>query len=121
MKEAQDRGDNLGLSDDEIVFFDALTTNKSVVEIMSDDKLKFLTRELIKVVRQSVSINFTVRKNVHTIMRVMVKRLLKRYGYPPDLQEDAVKLVMEYVMHFGEEWAFIPKNIHPICSNLITG
>ncbi|MCW3058826.1 MAG: box helicase, partial [Capsulimonas sp.] len=71
-----------------------LITNKSAIEIMGDDKLAFIARELLKTVRQSATIDWHVRESAKANMRRLVKRLLRKYGYPPDFEDDAVKLVL---------------------------
>jgi len=97
-KDARDdkgKGDRLGLSEEETAFYDALITSKSAVEIMGDEKLAFIARELLKTVRQSATIDWHVRESAKANMRRLVKRLLRRYGYPPELEEAAVKSVIE--------------------------
>ncbi|MDA1277877.1 MAG: type I restriction endonuclease subunit R, partial [Verrucomicrobia bacterium] len=87
MDAATKRGKDLGLTDDEIAFYDALATNDSAVQAMGDDKLKVIAAELISKVRQSVTIDWTLRESARAKIKVMVKRILNKYGYPPDLQE----------------------------------
>ncbi len=91
---AAKRGDELGLTDDEVAFYDALAANKSARDVMGDDQLKVIATELITLVRKNVSIDWTLRESARAKIRVLVKRILKKYGYPPDLQEDAVKQVL---------------------------
>ena len=88
------RGDDLGLTDDEVAFYDALATNASAVEALGDDKLKIIATELITHVRKSVTIDWTLRESARAKIRVIVKRILNKYGYPPDLQDEAVKTVL---------------------------
>jgi type I restriction enzyme R subunit len=94
MREAKNRGEELGLSDDEVAFYDALILNVSARELMGDDKLKVIAAELVGKVRQSVTIDWNLRENARARMRVLVKRILNKYGYPPDLQESAVQKVL---------------------------
>ena len=94
MREAKNRGEELGLSDDEVAFYDALILNVSARELMGDDKLKLIATELVGKVRQSVTIDWNLRDNARARMRVLVKRILNKYGYPPDLQESAVQKVL---------------------------
>jgi type I restriction enzyme, R subunit len=101
---ATKRGDDLGLTDDEVAFYDALAANESAVEAMGDDKLKVIAAELITKVRQSVSIDWTLRESVRARIRVMVKRILNKYGYPPDLQEEAVKTVLAQAEVLCVDW-----------------
>lgn len=91
---ATKRGQDLGLSDDEIAFYDALAVNDSAVEAMGNDKLKVIAAELVTQVRKNVTIDWTLREGARAKIRVMVKRILNKYGYPPDLQEEAVKTVL---------------------------
>ena len=105
IQKAQNRGEDLGLNDNEVAFYDALTTNKSAVEFMGDETLKKIARELVQEVRKSATIDFTVKASVQARMRVIIKRLLKKYKYPPDQQPEAVRLIMEQAQLFGEEWA----------------
>ena len=95
MREADKRGEKLGLSEDEIAFYDALETNDSAVKVMGDENLRMIARELVKAVRGNVKIDWTLRENVRAEMRVIIKRILRRYGYPPDKQEKATQTVLE--------------------------
>src|SRR6266849_3165350 len=83
MREAQARGDALGLTDDELAFYDALEANDSAVKVLGDDTLRIIARELVKTVRANVTVDWTVRENVRAHLRVLVKRLLRKHGYPP--------------------------------------
>ncbi len=98
------RGDALGLTDDEIAFYDALAVNESAVQAMGDDKLKLIATELITQVRKSVTIDWTLRESARAKIRVMVKRILNKYGYPPDLQEEAVKTVLAQAELLCADW-----------------
>ena len=95
MDAATKRGEELGLSDDEIAFYDALAANESAIKAMGDDELKLIAAELIKMVRKSVTIDWTLREGARAKIRVIVKRILNKWGYPPDLQEEAVKTVLQ--------------------------
>jgi type I restriction enzyme R subunit len=81
MRQAALRGEALGLSDDEVAFYDALETNDSAVKVMGDDALRAIARELVATVRANVTIDWTVRDNVRAQLRVLVKRILRKYGY----------------------------------------
>ncbi|HEY3317196.1 MAG TPA: type I restriction endonuclease subunit R [Coriobacteriia bacterium] len=105
MREAQQRGEDLGLNDDELAFYDALADNDSAVEVMSDDDLKLIARELVLAVRSNVKVDWAIREDVQAEMRMVVKRILKRYGYPPDKQEAATKLVIEQAAALTAGWA----------------
>jgi type I restriction enzyme R subunit len=98
------RGQDLGLTDDEVAFYDALAANKSAVEAMGDEKLKVIAAELITQVRKSVTIDWTLRESARAKIRVMVKRILNKYGYPPDLQEQAVKTVLMQAELLCADW-----------------
>jgi type I restriction enzyme R subunit len=91
---ASKRGESLGLSHDEVAFYDALAANDSAVQAMGDAKLKLIAAELITQVKKSVSIDWTLRESARARIRVMVKRILNKYGFPPDLQDAAVKTVL---------------------------
>ncbi len=105
MDAASKRGQYLGLTDDEVAFYDALAANESAVKAMGDDKLKVIAAELITKVRQSVTIDWTLRESARAKIKVMVKRILNKYGYPPDLQEEAVKTVLAQAELLCAEWA----------------
>jgi type I restriction enzyme R subunit len=91
---ATKRGEDMGLTDDEIAFYDALASNDSALQAMGDDKLKLIAAELISQVKKSVTIDWTLRESARAKIKVMVKRILSKHGYPPDLQEEAVKTVL---------------------------
>ena len=82
------------MTDDELAFYDALAANDSAVQAMGDNKLRVIAMELITKVRQSVTIDWNVRESARANIRVIIKRILNRYGYPPDLQDDAVRTVL---------------------------
>ena len=105
MREAKDRGKALGLTDDEVAFYDALEVNDSAVKVLGDENLRMIARELVKAVRASVTIDWTVRENVRAQLRVIVKRILRKYGYPPDKQEKATQTVLEQAEVLCEGWA----------------
>jgi type I restriction enzyme R subunit len=104
MKEAGQRGEKLGLTEDEVAFYDALEVNDSAVAVLGDDTLRDIARDLVKSVRNSVTIDWTLRENVRAKMRVMIKRILRKYGYPPDKQADATKLVLEQAEVLCKDW-----------------
>ncbi len=104
MDAATKRGEDLGLTDDEVAFYDALAVNESAVKAMGDDKLKVIAAELITQVRKSATIDWTLRESARAKIRVMVKRILNKYGYPPDLQEEAVKIVLRQAELLCADW-----------------
>jgi len=105
MREANARGEKLGLSDDELAFYDALETNDSAVKVLGDETLRGIARELVETVRNNVTIDWTLRENVRAQLRVLVKRILRKYGYPPDKQEMATQTVLEQAEALSEGWA----------------
>jgi type I restriction enzyme R subunit len=105
MREAQKRGENLGLTDDEVAFYDALEVNDSAVSVLGDDTLRLIARELVEAVRRSVTIDWTVRENARASIRVIVRRILRKYGYPPDKQEKATQTVLEQAELLCRDWA----------------
>ncbi len=105
MREAQKRGEKLNLTEDEIAFYDALEVNDSAVKVLGDDTLKTIARELVETVRNNTTIDWTVRETVRARLRVMVKRILKKYGYPPDKQEKATRTVLEQAELIAKDWA----------------
>jgi type I restriction enzyme R subunit len=104
MREAQSRGQNMGLSEDEVAFYDALAENESAKEVIGDEKLRFLAQELVERVKQSVTIDWQVRENARAHIRVLVKRILRKYGYPPDMQARATELVLEQAEVLCKDW-----------------
>ena len=105
MREAEQRGEKLGLSEEEAAFYDALGTNDSAVQALGDENLRFIAQELTKAIRENVTIDWTERETVRAKLRVMVKRILRKYGYPPDKQEQATKTVLEQAEVLCAEWA----------------
>src|SRR5665213_1609372 len=98
------RGEKLGLTSDEIAFYDALASNDSAVQAMGDDKLRVIAAELITQVKKSVTIDWNLRESARAKIKVMVKRILNKYGYPPDLQEEAVKTVLAQAELLCADW-----------------
>jgi type I restriction enzyme R subunit len=105
MREASARGESLELSEDELAFYDALETNDSAVKVLGEPTLKTIARELVAIVRKNVTIDWTIRENVRAQLRVVVKRILRKYGYPPDKQEKATQTVLEQAEVLSEQWA----------------
>ena len=105
MREASARGEALNLTEDELAFYDALETNDSAVKVLGDDTLRMIARELVETVRRNVTIDWTMRENVRAQLRVLVKRILRKYGYPPDKQEKATQTVLEQAALLSHEWA----------------
>ncbi|MEX0880942.1 MAG: type I restriction endonuclease subunit R [Thermoanaerobaculia bacterium] len=105
MREADRRGEALGLTEDELAFYDALETNDSAVKVLGEPTLRDIARELVASVRANVTIDWTVRENVRAQLRVLVKRILRKHGYPPDKQEKATQTVLEQAAVLSAEWA----------------
>jgi len=105
MRAANARGEALHLTDDELAFYDALEVNDSAVKVLGEPTLVKIARELVEAVKKNVSIDWTVRENVRAQLRVIVKRILRKYGYPPDKQEKATQTVLEQAGVLSEMWA----------------
>lgn len=105
MREAEKRGEELGLSDDEVAFYEALEVNDSAVKVLGDETLKTIARELVDSVRKNTSIDWTVKESVKAKLRVIVKRILRKYGYLPDRQERATLTVLQQAELLAPEWA----------------
>ena len=101
---AAERGDELGLTEDEIRFYDALADNESAVRELSDEILKKIAQELTENLRQNLSVDWSARESVRAKLRLMVKRILRKYKYPPDMQDAAVELVLQQAQALGEAW-----------------
>jgi type I restriction enzyme R subunit len=104
-REAAGRGESLGLSEDEIRFYDALADNESAVRELSDETLKKIAHELTENLRQNITVDWSQRENVRAKLRLMVKRILRKYKYPPDQLEAAIELVLQQAQTLGESWS----------------
>jgi type I restriction enzyme R subunit len=104
MREADQRGEDLGLNEPELAFYDALADNESAIDVMGDEKLAYIARELVREVRKNVTIDWTVRQSARARIRLIVKKILRRYGYPPDLQERATQTVLQQAELLASEW-----------------
>ena len=105
LREADARGEALGLTEDELAFYDALETNDSAVSVLGDETLRGIARELVETVRGNVTIDWTLRENVRANLRRLVKRILRKHGYPPDKQEKATRTVLEQAEVLSVNWA----------------
>lgn len=103
-RDAASRGDQLGLSEDEVKFYDALANNESAVREMADETLKKIAHELTENLRQNIKVDWNERESVRANLRLMVRRILRKYKYPPDEQDSAVELVLQQVHALGDEW-----------------
>jgi type I restriction enzyme R subunit len=104
IRAARSRGEEQGLSDDEIAFYDALAENASAVEVMGDDKLRVIAHELLVSLRENVAVDWAHRESARARLRVLVKRILRKYGYPPDLQDAAVQTVLQQAEVLSASW-----------------
>ena len=105
LREANARGEKLGLSEDELAFYDALETNDSAVQVLGDEALRNIAGELVSIVRENVTIDWTLREKVRANLRRLVKRVLRQHNYPPDKQEKATKTVLEQAEILSDDWA----------------
>jgi type I restriction enzyme R subunit len=105
IRAARQRGEEQGLSEDEIAFYDALAENESAIQMMGDDKLKLIAHELLVSLRENVSVDWAHRDSARARMRVLVKRILRKYGYPPDLQDTAVQTVLQQAEALSSTWS----------------
>jgi type I restriction enzyme R subunit len=105
MRQANQRGEALRLTEDELAFYDALEVNDSAVKVLGDETLKTIARELVDTVHRNATIDWTVRESARAKLRVMVRRLLRKYGYPPDKQEKATQTVLEQAELIAKDWA----------------
>ena len=106
-REAASRGELLGLSEDEVRFYDALVTNESAVRELADETLKKIAHELTENLRQNLTVDWSERESVRAKLRLMVKRILRRYTSPPDLQNEAVGLVLQLGQVIREDWSSV--------------
>ncbi|QRN85821.1 type I restriction endonuclease subunit R [Clostridia bacterium] len=98
------RGQDLGLSEDELAFFDALETNNSAVKVLGDDQLREIAREIADKVRKNATIDFAIKETARARIMVIVRRILNKHGYPPDKQPAAIELVMKQAENLAEVW-----------------
>ncbi|HRP75047.1 MAG TPA: type I restriction endonuclease subunit R [Rhodocyclaceae bacterium] len=103
-RSAAHRGEELGLSEDEVRFYDALANNESAVRELTDDTLKKIAHELTENLRKSITVDWSRRESVRATLRLMVKRILRKYRYPPDRQDEAIELVLQQAEVLGEAW-----------------
>lgn len=105
IEESKHRGDKMKLSEDELAFYDALAANESAVLKMGNAELQVIAAELVTKVRTNVTIDWTLRESARAKIKVMVKRILRKYGYPPDLQDEAVQTVLFQAESLCKDWA----------------
>jgi len=105
IKVSDERGENLGLTEDEIAFYDALAMNESAKEVLGDETLRDLARILVQKVKANTSIDWTIKDSIKARLRVIVKRVLRQYGYPPDKQKLATENILKQAELFANEWS----------------
>ena len=105
VRAARRRGEEEGLSQDEIAFYDALAESESAIELMGNDSLKVIAHELLVGLKGGVSVDWSHRGSARARMRVLVKRILRKHGYPPDLQDAAVQTVLCQAEALSAQWA----------------
>jgi type I restriction enzyme R subunit len=105
VRDEKDRGKQMNLTEDELAFYDALETNDSAVKVLGDDNLRKIALELTQMIRKSVTIDWTQRESVQAEIRLKVKKILRRFGYPPDKQEKATKTVLQQAEIIAKDWA----------------
>jgi len=105
MRAADKRGEDLGFTTEELAFYDALEVNDSAVKVLGDETLKTIARELVDTVHKNTSIDWTVKESVKAKLRSMVKRILRKHGYPPDKQEQATQTVLQQAELLCRDWA----------------
>jgi type I restriction enzyme R subunit len=105
MRADPSRGAQLNLTDDEVAFYDALVDHTGVKEVMADEQLKVIARELVQTIKNNVRIDWTLRESVQAQLRIAVKRVLRKYGYPPDKQQKATETVLDQAKLLANDWA----------------
>jgi type I restriction enzyme R subunit len=105
MRDAHKKGEDLGLTTEELAFYDALGVNDSAVKVLGDQTLKFIAQELVKMIHNNLTIDWSVKESVRARLRVLVRRILNKYGYPPDKQESATQTVLEQAELLCRDWA----------------
>ena len=105
IRDSDKRGEHFNLSDEELAFYDALANNKSAREVLGDEKLRDLARVLVQRVKSNTSIDWTIKESVRAKLKVIVKRLLRQYGYPPDMELLATENVLKQAELLADEWA----------------
>jgi len=105
IRAARERGEESGLSDEEIAFYDALADNESARDLIGEPALRLIAHELVGSLKSGVTVDWTHQASARARMRVLVKRILRKYGYPPDLQDAAVQKVLQQAEALSEQWA----------------
>jgi len=108
VREEKNRGKQLNMNEDEIAFYDALEVNDSAVKVLGDETLRKIASELTVMIRKNVSIDWTLRESVQAKLRILVKRVLRKYGYPPDKEKKATETVLKQAEIIAKDWAEKP-------------
>ena len=104
---ANARGEELGLTEDELAFYDALETNDSAVKILGDDILRVIAQELVETIRNNITVDWTLKESVRAEMRIKVRQILRKHGYPPDKEPEAIQNVIQQAESLSEDWAVV--------------
>jgi type I restriction enzyme R subunit len=104
IKESDNRGQYINLTEDELAFYDALETNDSAVNVLGDEQLKEIAREIADKVRKSATIDFAIKETARARIMVIVRRILNKYGYPPDKQNAVIELMMKQAENLADAW-----------------
>ncbi len=104
IKDEKDKGKGMGLTEEEVAFYDALSNNESAIRELGDETLKAMARELVDMLRKNTTIDWTIKESIQAKLRVYIKRLLKKYNYPPDKQDGATKIVLEQAELLAKDW-----------------
>ena len=105
IREAAARGEKLGLTEEELAFYDALETNDSAVKILGDDVLRVIAQQLVETIRKNITIDWTLRESIRAEMRIKVRQILRKHGYPPDKEPKAIQNVIKQAESLSEDWA----------------
>jgi type I restriction enzyme, R subunit len=105
IRAARERGEETGLSNEEIAFYDALAENNGARELMGEPQLRVIAHELVTSVKSNVTVDWMHRDAARARLRVLVKKILRKYGYPQDLQDTAVQTVLQQAEALSAEWA----------------
>jgi type I restriction enzyme R subunit len=103
-RDAIKQGDASGLTPDELLFYDALADNESAVRELGDETLKRIAQELTESLRKNITVDWSRRESVRAKLRILVKRILRKYKYPPDQAEVAIDFVLRQAQELGEAW-----------------
>jgi type I restriction enzyme R subunit len=105
VREEKTRGKQQNMNEDEITFYDALEVNDSAVKVLGDEALRKIALELTQMIRSSVTIDWTQRESVQAEIRLKVKKILRKYGYPPDKEKKATETVLQQAEQIAKNWA----------------